>query len=302
MRRRVAAIAGAGVLALSIGMTAGLVAVGAVAEPTAEAPVAITPPWPVPVAALPVPDVQAVPPVAPCDQAGVQDAVASNDAGATIVAVGGGGTFREAVATGTLPCVNLADAAQPWFVVNKLRPFSQQDWAPSDLVTPSGLAVLDGSALRAEAASALDALAGGVRAAGAGDIAMSSGYRSYQTQVANHEAQVASEGTSAELSSARAGYSEHQTGLTADIVPCSSGCGSLDDMAASAQGRWIAEHGWEYGWIVRYEAGQTDTTGYLPEPWHLRYIGTELARAYHEGGFESLEAFFGLPAAPDYTD
>ena len=42
-------------------------------------------------------------------------------------------------------------------------------------------------------------------------------------------------------------------------------------------------------------------TGYEPEPWHLRYVGPELAAAYHEGGFHSLEDFFGLPAAPDYA-
>ncbi len=42
-------------------------------------------------------------------------------------------------------------------------------------------------------------------------------------------------------------------------------------------------------------------TGYLPEPWHLRYIGTDLARAYHEGRLaRRLEEFVGLPPAPDY--
>ena len=52
---------------------------------------------------------------------------------------------------------------------------------------------------------------------------------------------------------------------------------------------------------MRYQDGQTPITGYQPEPWHLRYIGPELARAYHDGGFRTLEEFFGLPAAPDYA-
>ena len=66
------------------------------------------------------------------------------------------------------------------------------------------------------------------------------------------------------------------------------------------QGQWIVAHGWEYGWITRYEDGYTPVTGYSPEPWHLRYIGPELARAYHDGGWHTLEEFFGLPAAPTY--
>ncbi len=79
-------------------------------------------------------------------------------------------------------------------------------------------------------------------------------------------------------------------------------CGTLDDLAATAQGAWIAEHSWEFGWITRYEDGFTPITGYSPEPWHLRYIGPELARAYHEGGWHTLEEFFGLPAAPAYLE
>ena len=85
------------------------------------------------------------------------------------------------------------------------------------------------------------------------------------------------------------------------MVACGAGgCGGLDDLAGTAQGDWVAEHAWEYGFIVRYEEGFTGVTGYVPEPWHLRYVGTDLARHYHEGGWHTLESFFGLPAAPDY--
>ena len=59
-------------------------------------------------------------------------------------------------------------------------------------------------------------------------------------------------------------------------------------------------HAWEFGWIIRYEDGYTPVTGYSPEPWHLRYIGPELAAAYHDGGWHTLEEFFGLAAAPGY--
>ena len=96
------------------------------------------------------------------------------------------------------------------------------------------------------------------------------------------------------------GFSEHQSGLAGDVVACAGGCGTLDDLAATAQGQWIVAHSWEYGWVTRYEDGYSPITGYSPEPWHLRYIGPELARAYHDGGWHTLEEFFGLPAAPTY--
>ena len=65
--------------------------------------------------------------------------------------------------------------------------------------------------------------------------------------------------------------------------------------------QWLAAHSWEFGWIARYEDGHTQTTGYRPEPWHLRYVGCELARAYHDGNWHTLEDFFALPAAPGYV-
>ena len=83
-------------------------------------------------------------------------------------------------------------------------------------------------------------------------------------------------------------------------MACDAGCGGLDGFGATRQSEWVAAHAWEYGFIVRYEQVGTPVTGYAPEPWHLRYVGTELAAAYHEGGFHTLEEFFGLPAAPDY--
>ncbi len=104
----------------------------------------------------------------------------------------------------------------------------------------------------------------------------------------------------ADRESARPGFSEHQSGMAVDIVPCNGSCKTLDDVAASPQGAWVRDHAWEFGFITRYAEGRESVSGYEPEAWHLRYIGPELARAYHEGGFTTLEEFFGLPAAPTY--
>jgi len=242
--------------------------------------------------------------IALCDTADFTRALKNGDDAAAIRAAGGAERFRDAVADGQAPCVPLTDPTHVWVVVDKTHALDPKDYAPTPRQQPSGMESLDGSGLRSDAAGALTALDKASKAAGAGEIALNSGYRSYKTQIGNYGTQKENRGTKgADAVSARPGYSEHQTGLAADVVPCTDGsCATLDDVAGSPQGDWIVENAWKYGWIVRYEKGETGITGYSPEPWHLRYIGRDLAEAYHDGGYRTLEQFFGLPAAPDYAD
>lgn len=236
-----------------------------------------------------------------CDRPAVQAALAGGTDAEVIAAAGGPTEFRSAVWAGEAPCIALDDPARSWVVVNKARPFVPLDYTPTELVVPEGVRSLRGHELRSDAATALGALSQASLAAGAGEIALLSGYRSYGIQVSLYARHAAERGAAgADLVSAHAGFSEHQSGLTGDLVACNPGCGSIDDLAATAQGAWLREHAWEYGWITRYEDGHTETTGYKPEPWHLRYIGVELASAYHYGGFHTLEEFFGLAPAPVY--
>lgn len=236
-----------------------------------------------------------------CDRPEVLAALTGGTDAEVIAAAGGAEEFRAAVWSGQAPCVSLADPARSWVVVNKQRPFEPLDYEPAARAVPDGVRSLRGHELRVDAAAALSALGQASRAAGAGEIALLSGYRSYGIQRSLYALHAAERGTAgADLVSAHAGFSEHQSGLTGDIVACNPGCGSIDDLAATAQGAWLREHAWEYGWITRYEDGYTATTGYTPEPWHLRYLGVELATAYHYGGFHTLEDFFGLAPAPDY--
>ena len=255
-----------------------------------------------PVAALPVPVVeQAVPTEDICALPEVVEALGSGDDEGVITAAGGGEAFRVAIVRGNAPCISLADPARIWVVINKTRPSDPIDYRPATLVMADNVRAVAGGSLRPDAASALTDMVAAARAAGAGEIALDSGFRSYSTQQSSYGRQVADRGVAgADLVSARPGFSEHQTGFAADVVPCNGGCGTLDALAASPQGAWLAEHSWEFGWIVRYEEGQTPTTGYSGEPWHLRFIGYELARVYHEGGWHSVEDFYALPAAPAY--
>lgn len=261
------------------------------------------PSLPEPVTAMQVPSVSVGATVAvdPCTDPAVQKARGSGDDAAVIAAFGGGANFREAVVAGNAPCISLSDPARIWVVVNKGRPLQPADYAPADLgAVPLQMTTLSGQ-VRSDVAAAVGEMAEGASAAGVGRIGANNGYRSYGLQVSTYDAHVRSQGQEeADAGSARPGHSEHQTGLALDVVACDGQCGGLDGFGATAQSEWVAAHAWEYGFVVRYEDVGTAVTGYAPEPWHLRYVGVELAAAYHDGGFHTLEDFFGLPAAPDY--
>ena len=243
------------------------------------------------------------PAVTACDLPGVAEAVAAGDDEAAVVAAGGAAALREAVAAGTAPCIDLGDPERVWLVVDKLRPYDPASYTPADLTRVQGVRVFNEGTLRADAAAAFTEMVAAAQRDGAGQIAITSGYRSYDDQGTQYSRWVAAEGSNgADQVSARPGFSEHQSGLAADIVACDDACGDIAHFAATPQGTWLAENSWRHGFVVRYEKGQSGTTGYSPEPWHIRYIGVELAAAYHVGGFHTLEDFWGLQAAPDYGD
>jgi D-alanyl-D-alanine carboxypeptidase len=87
---------------------------------------------------------------------------------------------------------------------------------------------------------------------------------------------------------ARPGFSEHHTGRALDLAGPD---GLLDINGPSPTGRWVAEHAHEFGFIIRYPAGFTHITGYIYEPWHITYVGTEISNMMHENGYSSLEEF-----------
>jgi len=302
LRRRLAVVVAGVVVVAACAVAIGAAASGGEPDASDGAVAQISGPPPVADDGIPVPRLAAVAATAtPCDDPAFTAALASGDDAATIAAAGGGQAFRAAVASGIAPCVSLSDPNREWLVVNKQRPYDPVDYQPGDLVMPANVRALEDSAVRAPAAAALTSLVKAASDAGAGEIGYLSAYRSYTTQKSTYAGRVAVGGVAeADRESARPGFSEHQSGMAVDIVPCNGSCRTLDDVAGSTQGAWVREHAWEYGFITRYAEGRESVSGYEPEAWHLRYIGPELARAYHEGGFTTLEEFFGLPAAPTY--
>ena len=194
---------------------------------------------------------------------------------------------------------SLDDPDSPWVVVNKARPLEPADHVPDDLVQVSGVTFVDGGTLRREAADALSAMEKAATAKGLG-FQVSSAYRGFARQSDIYHTNVNKSGEAkADRFSARPGYSEHQTGWSADLYD-SSACRLKACFGDSAAGQWVAAHGAEYGFIIRYPEGKSSVTGYEYEPWHVRYVGEGLAMQMRERNAVTLEEFFGLPAAPTY--
>lgn len=116
-----------------------------------------------------------------------------------------------------------------------------------------------------------------------------SGYRSYQYQTQLYNNYVNQHGEEeANTFSAKPGFSEHQTGLTFDLKDFN---GQLVEDPITSQ--WIKDNCAKYGFIVRYPEGKEDITGYIYEPWHLRYVGEEVANQIMNNN-TTLEQYLGV--------
>ena len=196
-------------------------------------------------------------------------------------------------------------AGSEWVVVNKLRPLSPLDFEPQvrKISSSESLDNSRGLELRDVAATALEAMAKEMLFQGAGQMFVNSAYRSYDYQLELFVDKVEQYGEAEALvRSAKAGHSEHQTGLAVDVSVPAQGCAIMQCFGDTEAGKWIAENSWKFGYIVRYERDTTSITGYTYEPWHLRYVGTEIARMYASNGIHTLEDFWGFPAAENYPE
>lgn len=199
------------------------------------------------------------------------------------------------------PEYSLDDPASLWAVVNKARPLDGgSTYVPSDLVAVP-VAHTFAPLLRQEASDAVVALFDAAQVEAGLALASNSAYRAYSVQQRVYGAIVAASGQAyADTTSARPGHSEHQTGLSLDIGAASGRC-SLDTcFADTAEGQWLAENAWRFGFELRYPQGMEAVTGFNFEPWHYRYLGIDLATTLHESGVTTLEEHFGFAAAPDY--
>jgi len=171
----------------------------------------------------------------------------------------------------------LADTSKGFSILVNKTHFLPKSYIPSNLVM---MKEKYGNSTRKVNKTAYEAFVKMCDAAKSENINLwiTSAYRTYQYQNGLYEASKKKNGSDyANHTVAKAGFSEHQTGLAIDIVSA-KGKPLTQEFEQTKQFKWLSEHAHEYGFILRYPKGKKDITGYNYEPWHYRYVGVETAK------------------------
>ncbi|QUL54642.1 M15 family metallopeptidase [Paenibacillus tritici] len=185
-------------------------------------------------------------------------------------------------------------------MVNKQYSLPEK-YKPADLVYPDVPFIfsekIEKRMLRREAAEALEEMFAGAKEDGI-YLAGVSGYRSEATQRRLFNNYVDRDGEEkARTYSALPGHSEHQTGLAIDLSGSDGKCAAESCFAGTKEAEWLAAHAAEYGYIIRFLEGKEAITGYIYEPWHVRYVGKEIAASVTERGITLEEYYDAVPVA-----
>ncbi len=149
-----------------------------------------------------------------------------------------------------------------------------------------------GRYMREEAAEQFHKLVEAAAAEGY-ELVMTTAYRSYGFQQTLWNNYVASEGeAAASRFSAKPGQSEHQSGLAVDVSTPSVDYALTESFGKADEGIWLAQNAHRFGFIIRFPEGKEDITGYLYEPWHIRYVGEPVAAEIYAKEL-TLEEYLG---------
>ena len=172
------------------------------------------------------------------------------------------------------------------FIVNKNNKLSE-NYIPSDLEQISLEYSCDNKYLRKIAKENFDQMAVDAKKNGFNIVAVST-YRSYEYQEKLYNNYVKNKGYYyADMCSARAGHSEHQTGLAVDIADLSL---DYDNFENTKEFIWVKKNAHKYGFIMRYPKAKFHITGFKYEPWHYRYVGVKIANYIYENNL-TLEEY-----------
>lgn len=192
--------------------------------------------------------------------------------------------------------VRTTDDGSVMVLVNKTYGVSE-DYEPTDMVDVDGsLSTNQGLAVKREAYEAYLAMLKDARKEGL-NFSICSAYRSYEVQKSIYEQSLETNGEEyTKTMFAYPGQSEHHTGYAIDVTSASMNWGLSQDFTDYPDGAWITEHCSQYGFIIRYPKGKEDITGYVYEPWHIRYVGIDAAREITEKGI-TFEEYLGVAQA-----
>ena len=177
--------------------------------------------------------------------------------------------------------VPVADVNDPFVIVNKYYKVSKSQ-EPNSLVTADGYLMTQATATAYQNMKR-DAASNGLK------IAAASTYRSVSYQEGLYNSYLQKDPKDVvDTYSARAGYSEHHTGMAIDFI---GSFGSLNDFENTPEYPWVRDNCHRYGFIIRYTTANQWITGYKNEPWHLRYVGTQVATDMKNKGVSSFEEY-----------
>ena len=199
-----------------------------------------------------------------------------------------------------VPVEDYEDPASIWALVNKERAIPT-DYVPPELIT-LGLSTRSNSTADEKRVRKTieDPLTKMFEAASkeGHSLMVGSAYRSATTQDSLFNTYVARVGyEQANKYSAHPGHSEHQTGLAVDISTVSQQCYLAECFIGMADGMWLADNAYKFGFHLRYPKGKEAITGYNFEPWHYRYVGVDLATALYKSGLTLDQAWPYLETA-----
>lgn len=155
-----------------------------------------------------------------------------------------------------------------------------------------GLPVDFGDGLKEEISTAFNTMSYDAKSDGI-HLFIASGFRDYNKQESLYDDYYNSFGEEAKRFSSPAGYSEHQTGLAIDIGGQDPEYWVNSTFYNTSEYKWLEENCYKYGFILRYPDNKEEITGYMFEPWHYRYVGTELSTYLTENNL-TLEEHFNI--------
>ena len=185
-------------------------------------------------------------------------------------------TLAALATAGTMMISSSLDAAAPQNDVDGFLFLQNRQWLASRAYEPETVtADVPGQIrqMRQEAALALEEMFDACKKDIGITLKAVSGYRSYARQETIYNNKLERVHGSVEKADeyvARPGASEHQTGLVMDVGQKSDKVNLTGGFGATKGGKWVAEHCWEYGFIIRYQKGWEEITGYEYEPWQVR--------------------------------
>lgn len=163
-----------------------------------------------------------------------------------------------------------------------------KDYIPNDLEIININYANENKMLRKEAKEAFESLSEDALKEGYKIIAVST-YRDYDYQNNLYEEYVSTSGMEyADKCSARAGHSEHQTGLAVDVMGSNNDYNLFVD---TKEFSWMKDNAYKYGFILRYPENKEKITGFKYEPWHYRYVGKIVAETIYKENL-TLEEYY----------